>query len=103
MPARAQDAAKAAADANVRRFELRVENGRLTNGWKTIQAQREDAVEIIWSTDRETSLHLHAYDIDLAVDPGQPQTMKFVARAAGRFPVHDKNHKLLLYLEVLPR
>ena len=88
-----------------RRFELRIENGRLTGTAKTVQVRRGDAVELIWSTDRRSVLHLHGYDIEITVDAGKPQTMAFRARATGRFPIeiHGGRHTVLVYLEVHPR
>jgi len=88
-----------------RRFEFRIENGRLADAAKTLQVRRGDAVELIWSADRRSTLHLHGYDIEITVDAGKPQTMAFQARATGRYPIemHGGRHAVLLYLEVLPR
>ena len=88
-----------------RRFELRIENGRLADHVKTIQARRGEALELVWSADRRTTLHLHGYDVEITVDVGNPQTMAFLARATGRFPIemHGGRHTVLLYLEVHPR
>jgi hypothetical protein len=88
-----------------RRFELRIENGRLTTATKTLQVRRGDAVELIWSADRSSVLHLHGYDIEITVEAGKPQTMAFRARATGRFPIemHGGRHTVLVYLEVHPR
>lgn len=88
-----------------RRFELRIENEQISNGSKPIQIQRGDSVEIDWSTDQRAIVHLHGYDIEVTVDPGQTQEMKFIADATGRFPIelHGQRHKVLVYLEVHPR
>ena len=88
-----------------RRFELRIENSRLSTAAKTLQVRRGDAVELIWSADRRSVLHLHGYDIEITVDAGKPQTMAFRARATGRFPIemHGGRHTVLVYLEVHPR
>ena len=89
-----------------RRFELRIENGRLTTtAAKTLQVRRGDAVELIWSADRRSVLHLHGYDIEITVDAGESQSMTFRARATGRFPIemHGGRHTVLVYLEVHPR
>jgi len=88
-----------------RRFELRIENGEISNGSKPIQIQRDDSVEIDWSTDQRVIVHLHGYDILVTVDPGQTQKMTFVANATGRFPIelHGEQHRVLVYLEVHPR
>ena len=89
----------------LQRFDLRVENGRLAGNLKTIRVQRNDAVEINWSADRRTVLHLHGYDIETVVEAGKLKTMSFTASATGRFPVesHGGRHVVLLYIEVHPR
>lgn len=90
---------------DLQRFDLRIENGRLAGNLKTIRVRRNDAVEINWSADRRTVLHLHGYDIETVVDAGKPKTMSFTASATGRFPVetHGGRHVVLLYIEVHPR
>ena len=96
---------------NVQRFDLRIENGRLTESRK-VMVKRGDKVEINWRVDQRTVLHLHGYDIEIAVTPDQPGTMAFTARATGRFAIETHaapdegkagHHKALIYLEVHPR
>jgi hypothetical protein len=91
--------------AEPRRFELRVENWRIADNVKTVRVQRDDAVELVWSADRRTDVHLHGYNIEVTVKPEQTQVMAFRARATGRFPIetHDARYTILLYLEVHPR
>jgi hypothetical protein len=93
------------AAAEPRRFDLRIENGRIAGNVKTVQVQRDEAVELGWSADRRTDVHLHGYNIEVAVNPGQIQVMAFRARATGRFSIeaHGTRHTVLLYLEVHPR
>ena len=88
-----------------KRFDLRIENDRLSVDLKVIRVRRGDAVEINWSANRRTVLHLHGYDIETVVEVGRPQTMSFTARATGRFPIetHGRHHSVLIYLEVHPR
>ena len=90
---------------SLQRFDLRIENGRLAGNVRAIRVRRNDVVEINWSADRRTVLHLHGYDIETAVDAGRSQTMSFTARATGRFPIetHEGRHTVVLYLEVHPR
>jgi len=87
------------------RFDLRIESGRIAGNLKTIRVRRNDEVEITWSADRRTMLHLHGYDIEIVVDSGKPQLMSFTARATGRFPIetHGGRHNVIIYLEVHPR
>jgi hypothetical protein len=88
---------------DTRHFTLRIENGQIVGGTKAVEVQRDDDVEIAWSSDRDARLHLHGYDIEVTVGPSKPETMKFIARASGRFPIHDSRHRALIYLEVKPR
>lgn len=97
---------------NVRRFDLRIENGRLIENRKVIAVQRGDAVEISFSADRRTLLHLHGYDLEITLAPDKPGTMTFNARATGRFAIEthappgdgkSSRHTVLVYLEVHPR
>jgi hypothetical protein len=98
-------AAAQAQGQSPQRFDLRIENGRLAGDLKTIRVRRNDAVEISWSADRHTVLHLHGYDIETTIEPGKPQIMSFTAKATGRFPIesHGGRHAIVLYLEVHPR
>ena len=90
---------------DARRFELHIENERIAGNVKTVQVQRDEFVELVWSADRRTALHLHGYDIEVTVNPGETQIMAFRARATGRFPVeiHGGRYAVLLYIEVHPR
>ena len=98
--------AAAQSDA-VQRYDLQIANGRLTDNRKTITVKRGDKVEISWRTDRQTTLHLHGYDIEVSPGPDKPQTMTFTARATGRFAIETHtspgHHMVLIYLEVHPR
>jgi hypothetical protein len=91
--------------AEPRRFDLRIENGRVASNMKTVQVQQDETVELRWSADRRTIVHLHGYDIEVTVNPGAAQVMAFRARASGRFPIesHGDRHTVLVYLEVHPR
>ena len=88
-----------------RQFDLHIANGRLANSPQTIRVRGGDSVELAWSADRRSVVHLHGYDIELAIEPGKPQIMKFRAHATGRFPIelHGAGHTVLVYLEVHPR
>ena len=90
-----------------RRFNMRIEKGRLAGGLKTIQVRRDDNVEIHWTADRRTIVHLHGYNIETEVDAGASKAMSFRAHASGRFPIETHGeggrHRVLIYLEVHPR
>ena len=53
------------------------------------------------------TLHLHGYDIESKLAPGEPAAMAFKATIPGRFPVEVHGagkgpHRPVLYLEVYP-
>jgi hypothetical protein len=97
--------------ADARRFELRVEAGRLVKGEKTIRVKQGENVVLRWTADRTTVVHLHGYDIESTIEPSAPAEMSLVARLTGRFPVEihasagaaKTTHNVLLYFEVYPR
>jgi hypothetical protein len=54
------------------------------------------------------TIHLHGYDLEQTLAPGPPVSMRFIARATGRFPIEihahgQENEQVLGYLEVHPR
>lgn len=96
-------------------INLVVGSGRVTGdsvatpgrGAATLRVKRGDQIELRWSVDAPTELHLHGYNIETRAKPGETTILSFLARATGRFPVetHDAQgrHRVLLYVEVHPR
>ena len=98
-------------------FELRVEKRRLSGGVRTLRVFKGERIELRWTSDEATTLHLHGYDIEAAIVPGTPAIMSFEAYATGRFPLAahgfgkregspgaaTQQEATLLYLEVHPR
>jgi hypothetical protein len=95
----------------VRRFDLALKAGELPKDQRTIKVKEGDAVELRWTTDQPIRLHLHGYDMEVAVKPGEPTVTALKARMAGRFSVdklqeqkpgaHQHGGKVL-YFEVHP-
>ena len=65
----------------------------------TLRVQQGDTVVIDWRSDEAASLHLHGYNIMLALKAGEPGQMRLQAGKHGR---HQKENALA-YLEVLPK
>ncbi len=95
-------------------FQIRIENGSVPENMRFVRVTQGDLVKLRWSTDRAVILHLHGYDIERRVEPGQIAEMIFEARATGRFPVHahvagrqsappPREEPALVYVEVYPR
>lgn len=86
-------------------FDLELRRGRVAVAQRTVRVKQGERVELRWTTDAAVQLHLHGYDIDLALTPGKTRSMVFDAHTAGRYPVrrHGSGHRSVLYLEVHPR
>lgn len=89
-------------------FSFRLEKGRLVSGPDVMKVKQGDRVSLLWRSQKEAEIHLHGYDLKLAIRPGEPAKLGFDAVATGRFPVTlhghgSRGHKALSYLEVHPR
>jgi len=93
--------------------QLRIVRRRIENGGGTLRFTVGDGIVLRWTTDEATTVHLHGYDLTLALEPGVERRMRFRADATGRFPigahgfggdVANGPHReaVLLYLEVHP-
>jgi hypothetical protein len=104
-------APKVTGAGQVRRFDLQLAGRRITKGPTTMRVTQGDRVEMQWTTDQPVRLHLHGYDVELAVTPEAIAVMRVRADATGRFPIaahddgegKDKSHRPVAYLEVHPR
>ncbi len=93
-----------------KRFELTIAERQLAEGGPTIKVAEGDDVELVWHSDEPANLHLHGYDIEFVVIPGNATVLDFSATTAGRFPItvhsfageHDHSDRPLVYIEVHP-
>ncbi len=96
-----------------RRFDVAIHRRKVAPAQRVLRVTQGDTVEIVWTTDEATTVHLHGYNIEAKVRPGAPASLIVKARAAGRFPIsaHGFGHApgaahgetTLLYLEIHPR
>jgi hypothetical protein len=90
-------------------FDLKIERGRVAQNLRRLRVTQGDDVRLRVTSDTPTVLHLHGYDIEKKVVPGEVTEFQFKARAAGRFSlsIHghgsSHHHDPLLVLEVHPR
>ena len=94
-------------------FDLRIEDGKVAEDMRVVRVTQGDTVRLRWTTGAPVVLHLHGYDIEKRVAPGEVTEFAFTARATGRFPVnahrpdkpaaatHDETPVVLV--EVYPR
>ena len=106
-PGRAQDGRTVRLDVIER--DVTGDAVEASGGLGVVRITQGDQVELRWTTDEATELHLHGYNVAVDVAPGEEAVMAFDARAAGRFAVEahgfgpDHSDKTLIYIEVLPR
>jgi hypothetical protein len=100
----------ALAQTQVRSFEIPIAERRVAPSQRVVRATEGERVELRWSADEPLLLHLHGYEIETRVAPGQPAVTAFTARLTGRFPVaiHGERgakhrHRALLHVEIRPR
>ncbi len=93
-----------------RTFDLKIERRKVMGGVKTITVKQGEQVSLRWTTNEAVTVHLHGYDLEKTLKPGETTVMSFKAHATGRFPVESHGfggkkgkHVILLYLEARPR
>lgn len=102
--------AVSAQEAAPRVIEVRIENRQVVEPKAAITATQGEVIELRWTSDEAVELHLHGYDMELDLSPGEPASMVVEAYATGRFPVAshgwgDGGHgdEALIFLEVYPQ
>ncbi len=91
------------------RIEIHIVNREVV-GDQLIRVTQGQIVEMTWTTDEETQVHIHGYEIHIPTSPDTPAKVTFEAHATGRFPVTSHGygdeyglmHQMLLYFEVYP-
>ena len=68
-----------------RQFSLTIEDGKLTSESMSFEVKQGDSVTLSFDSDEEGSVHLHGYDIKVAVMPDMGTKLEFVADATGKF------------------
>lgn len=85
-------------------FSLQVQQGQRVAGPAVIRVMQGEAVVLELSADTDDELHLHGYDLSLAITAGQPARLAFTADRSGRFEYElHRAHREIGVLEVLPR
>jgi Cupredoxin-like domain len=83
-------------------IDLSVEDGAMTP--EEIEVGEGDRVRLRITSDEQMGIHLHGYDIEREVTPGEPATLSFEADLTGRFEIEDhESEEVLGVLIVQPR
>ena len=95
---------RVALDPVSRTFDLVVTRGRLTSGPSTLALTQGDLVVLRVRSDRDDELHVHGYDLSLALSANQTGSLAFQADRSGRFDIelHQGGGEIGA-LEVQPR
>jgi len=69
-----------------------------------ISVDEDDSVTLLVSSDRPMVIHLHGYDAEREVGPGQKSSLRFEADLTGRFEIEDhESERELGVPQVRPR
>jgi len=83
---------------------IRVRGGAPVGGVQEVAVRSGDRVRLTISADAPDEVHLHGYDIERPVAPGQPARLRFTADAEGVFELElHGTHTQIATLEVRPR
>ena len=58
---------------------------RWTKNIKTLRVDHNDEVVLRITSDREATFHLHGYDLEASLTPGETAALAFTANATGKF------------------
>jgi FtsP/CotA-like multicopper oxidase with cupredoxin domain len=68
---------------------IRIRGGEVVGGPPEIKVEKGDTVVIVVSADAPDDIHLHGYDIEKKVAPGQPARFRFKANFEGEFEIES--------------
>jgi heme/copper-type cytochrome/quinol oxidase subunit 2 len=83
-------------------IDLAVEDGAMTP--EEIEVGEGDRVRLRVTSDEQMEIHLHGYDIEREITPGETATLSFEADLTGRFEIEDhESEEVLGVIIVQPR
>ena len=92
----------AADGSRERAFALSIKDGAMDPG--EIEVREGDRVKLRLTSEKPTEVHLHGYDLEEEVSPGEAATLSFEADLPGRFEIEDhESGDVLGVLLVQPR
>jgi FtsP/CotA-like multicopper oxidase with cupredoxin domain len=68
---------------------IQIRGGQVVGGAAEIKVKKGDTVVIDVSADAPDDIHLHGYDIEKKVEPGQPAQFRFKANLEGEFEIES--------------
>ena len=102
-----------AGESPAKTFDLAITRGAAPVLARVLQVEKDDLVRLRVTSEMPGELHLHAYRLEVKVNPGTPSVLDFKARATGRFRIEwhatetvkksDHHGPALAILEVRPK
>ncbi len=90
-----------AAAPSEKTFDLMIEEGAMVPG--EINVDKGDQVKLRMTSDSPVGFHLHGYDLEEEIEPGEPAELAFDATITGRFEIEaERTQEELGTLVVLP-
>jgi hypothetical protein len=85
-------------------FNIQIRHGKPVDGATTFRVKQGDTVTFNISSDIPGEVHLHGYDLEAEMAPGEKATLSFTANATGRFLIEIEETEVEIgFLEVQPR
>ncbi len=89
-------------DSGEEAIALEIEEGTMSPNEITVE--EGDQVNLLITSDQPVEFHLHGYDLEEEVEPGEPAEMTFEATITGRFEIENhRTDEVLGVLLVQPR
>jgi len=102
-PAATPAAAVAAPVPGEKAFGFVIRDGKRVSGPESLRVRQGQQVILRIESNANDELHLHGYDLKLAIRAGEPATLQLTASRSGRFGLElHKHHTELGALEVYP-
>lgn len=73
---------------------IEVSGGRVAGGPRRVEAPVGDEVTSVVSGDVADTVHLHGYDVEVPIAPGQPATLTVTANIPGVFEIELEESKV---------
>ncbi len=72
-------------EPQTRIFDLDIAGGSLDEEHRTLRVDHNDEVVLRITSDQEATFHLHGYDLETSLTPGETAALAFTANATGKF------------------
>jgi len=74
-------------EAQERVYDVEIKDGAMSPA--EISVEEADQVTLRWTSDTPVEVHLHGYDLEEEVSPGEETDLSFEANLTGRFDIED--------------